>query len=92
MNGNVFQTLTENEDRKQFEKSLEALQRYVLTELTHAQDTLPIIQDLEKPVIVQPDNITAEQEKSKLQVRMWEKRVDAYMKQTDVFILSLIHI
>ena len=84
MNGNVFQTLSENGDRKQFERTREALQRYALTELTHSQDMLPIVRDLDIQVIAEPDDISAEDEKSKLKVRLWEKRVDAYAKRLDV--------
>ena len=55
MNGKVFQLLSEQPKRNQFEDTLEALQRYA--DKTYPLDSvflLPLFKDLTRPVVKQP--------------------------------------
>ena len=58
MNENVFQTLTESGDRRQFTKTLEALERYINKKLRYPGDLKSLYQDLSKPVLVDPPYLT----------------------------------
>ena len=58
MNGHVFQTFGEANDRMQFNKTLEALGHYINKSLKHPGDLVRLYKRIERPTIPTPDDIT----------------------------------
>ena len=56
MQGNVFQCYKESQDKHQFRRTLNALERYIERNLDHAQDLAVLTKDMITPNIAEPTN------------------------------------
>ena len=82
MNNRVFQTMAENGDRKQFNRTVEELEMLVLKQYgVEAADMLPIVRDLREPTLPKPEEIASDA--SKLKLGIWEKEVDCYVERKE---------
>ena len=82
MNNRVFQTMAENGDRKQFNRTVEELEMLVLKQYgVEASDLLPIVRELTEPTLDEPQDIA--DDTSKLKLRIWEKEVDRYVERKE---------
>ena len=59
LNGHVFQTFGESQDKRQFTKTMEALRRYVNKHCKHAGDMSKLFY-FENPTIDPPEDISAD--------------------------------
>ena len=82
MNGNVFQCFNENENKNQFNKTVEALGEYIAKNMKYAGDMMPLTKELVLPVIEEPDDL-ASSETSKLRITLWERKVEGYSVRLD---------
>ena len=58
MNGNVFERYEEQHDRRQYAKTMEALEAYTNKNLKYSEDLAPLFADpMANPEIQEPDNI-----------------------------------
>ena len=81
MNRNVFQTLTESNDRRQFTKTVEALERYINKKLRYPGDLKSLYQKLEMPTLVDPPDITEEDAKNMAKSLVWSEKKKSYLKR-----------
>jgi hypothetical protein len=80
MNGHVFQTFNESQDKRQYTKTLEALQRYVNKNCKYASD-LDELFKLEEPTITRPEDISAEDVKDQIKLLKWTEDAKAYIRR-----------
>ena len=85
MNGHVFQTFSETDDRKQWTKTLEAIGRYINLKMDNSADLAPVHRDLKLPVIEEPP---APDEKKNLdkdhpEMYKWRKKFDRYLSKQE---------
>ena len=80
MNGNVFECYEEQSDRRQFAKTLEALESYVKTKLAFSEDLAPLFgMEISEPTIEKPDDPGPNPtETDKL---IWQEEVKEYVKR-----------
>ena len=82
MNGHVFQSFNECDDKNQFTKTVEALANYIATHFKYSSDVLPLTRELAMPTIEPPEELPAT-EMSNLKKSIWEKKVSAYVIRSD---------
>ena len=80
MNGHVFQTFGESQDKRQFTKTMEALRRYVNKYCKHAGDMNPIF-ELKDPVLVPPIDITPTEAKDPLWMLRWTENTKLFLRK-----------
>lgn len=84
MNGNVFECYDEQSDRRQYAKSIEALEGYVKKELTYSEDMAPLFAfEMKEPQVVKPVKAPVpegyvEDEADKL---LWHEELKEYVKR-----------
>ena len=82
MNGNVFQCFNENENKNQFNKTVEALGEYIAKNMKHAGDMMPLTKRLVLPAIAMPEDLDLN-ETSRLKIALWDSKVKAYQTKVD---------
>ena len=65
---NMFQLYTESRDRKQFERTKDAIGHYVCLNLTKGNDIVPTIRDLKESKVEEPTELSVDDEKSTVKV------------------------
>ena len=83
MNGHVFQVFYECNDKRQFTRTIEALEEYFAKNLKHAGDMTTLTRELKNPTIEEPPDLP-EEETSRLKVAIFEKKVAAYVTRCDI--------
>ena len=81
MNKNVFQALTESNDRRQFTRTMEALERYINKKLKYPGDLRSLYQSLELPVLVDPVDISATDAQNPAKLLVWSENKKTYLKR-----------
>jgi Zinc knuckle len=82
MNGNVFECFDEHSDRRQFAKTVEALQGYCKKNLRFSEDLAGLFADpMVEPRILPPDD--PGDNATKLQEALWTEQVKTYSKRID---------
>ena len=78
MNGHVFQTFAETDDRKQWTKTLEAIGRYINLKMTNSSDLAPVHRELKLPIIPEPEAPDAKLnlDKDHPEMYKWRKKFD----------------
>ena len=83
MNSHVFQVFYECNDKRQFTRTIEALEEYFAKNLKHAGDMTTLTRELQNPTIEEPPDLP-EEETSRLKVAIFEKKVAAYVTRCDI--------
>jgi hypothetical protein len=83
MNGHVFECYDEQQDRRQYTKTVEELQAYVKKHLDYSEDLANLFLDeMKEPSINEPPDPTANNAKaSKLQEMVYVEQVKGYVKR-----------
>jgi hypothetical protein len=83
MNGHVFECYDEQGDRRQYTKTVEALEAYVKKQLTYSEDLSSLFaEDMKAPVISEPlDPAADEKTPTKLQEMVYIEQVKGYVKR-----------
>ena len=81
MDGHVFQTFNESENRSQFNKTCEQLGRYINKTLDSPGDLLPLYTKHELPNISEPSPLSDEDKKDKMKKLLWIEFVKTYHKR-----------
>ena len=80
MNGNVFECFHEQSDRKQFTKTVEALDEYGKKNLRYSEDLSSLFGDtIVLPTIPEPDDLVANA--TQTQTLIWNEEVKEYVKR-----------
>ena len=81
MNGHVFECFEEQSDRKQFDKTVEALAEYAKKTLKYSEDLAPLFGDtITLPVLGEPEDLDANANQT--QTLIWNEEVKEYVKRT----------
>jgi hypothetical protein len=81
MNGNVFECFDEQKDRKQFNKTREALGEYAKKHLKFAEDLAPLFAEtIAAPTAMEPQELTPNA--TQLQTLIWNEEVKVYVKRS----------
>lgn len=75
MNGHVFQTYSEAENKNQFKNTCEALSRYVSKKLKYPGDMSMLFTSLKEPAIEEPKKLTDEERKDEFKKTLWLESV-----------------
>ncbi len=79
MNGNVFECYEEQGDRRQYAKTLEALDGYVKKSCKFPQDMAPLFAiDMKEPSLAKPTNPT--QDADETDKAIWAEELKEYVK------------
>lgn len=82
MRGHVLQCYNESEDRNQFNRTLEALRKYISTSMTHSGDMSDLTKKLERPVITRP-TVPAVDEADVFVTTLFNKQMTGYSARLD---------
>ena len=79
MNGQVFQCYDETNNRNQFEKTIEELDRYASTYMANAKDIKLMLKTLKETIFLEPadPSFTA----TRTAIRIWEKEADIFVER-----------
>ena len=81
MNGHVFECFDEQRDRKQFKKTLEALDEYAKKSVRYPEDLAPLFTDtIKTPMLDEPEEL--ESTASKLEELIWNEQVKEFVKRS----------
>ena len=83
MNGHVFQVFHECNDKRQFTRTLEALEEHFAKTFKHAGDMVVLTRDLKNPSVQEPADLPDE-ETSRLKIAIFEKQVAAYVTRCEI--------
>ena len=83
MNGHVFQVFHECNDKRQFTRTMEALEEHFSKTFKHAGDMVTLTKDLKNPIVEEPPDL-AEEETSRLKMAIFEKTVAAYVTRCEI--------
>jgi hypothetical protein len=72
MNGHVYQTFNESDDKRQFRKTTEALGRWINLHTKNSGDLMVLYTDLQEPVIEKPKNISAADKNNPIEELLWK--------------------
>jgi Zinc knuckle len=83
MNGNVFECYDEQYNRRQYTKTVEALESYVKKNLTFSEDLSNLFaEDMKEPIITEPEDPTKDSKvPTKLQDMVYVEQVKGYVKR-----------
>jgi len=84
MNSHVFQTFNESQNKRQYTKTMESLQRYVNKNCKHAGD-LDSLFKLEKPTITPPADTSSEDAANTIKLLKWTESTKTYMRREQAF-------
>jgi len=83
MHGNVFECYSERNDRKQFTKTLEALQEYVKKTVRSPDDMAPLFGDtIKDPTVDEPDDL--DKGAGRLKQEIWKEEIKEFVKRKRV--------
>jgi hypothetical protein len=93
MNGHVFQTHDESNNKQQFFKTLEALQEYINKNLEHPGDVSTLCDDFTVVDVSkhEPEDLDPSI-KSAAKRRIWEKQLDHYVVRINTLGDNLLHL
>ena len=74
MNGHVFQCHNEVASSSQFQKTVEALEKYVNKPLEYAKDLKSLCKTYEVRTIAVPRDLTTEDQESETKKLIWKKK------------------
>ena len=83
LGSNVFQLYSESRDRKQFERTKDAVEHYVRLNLNKGNDIVPTIRDMKTSTISLPSELSDADKANTVKVRIFEKKIDAYVKREE---------
>ena len=83
MNGHVFQTFSETEDKKQWTRTLEALGRYINLKMDKSGDLAPLHRELKRLVLEEPEVPKGNLDKDHPQMYKWRKKYDKHLQKED---------
>jgi Reverse transcriptase (RNA-dependent DNA polymerase)/Zinc knuckle len=92
MNGNVFECYDEQQDRRQFAKTMEALEAYVKKNLRYAEDLSNLfLDDMVAPAVEEPVDPAADgtTKPTKLQEMVYIEQVKGYVKRLSALTSNL---
>ena len=78
----VLKTPEEGGTKKDYEDFLEKIQNHVVVQWAFGTDIGHVVKNQKNPEITEPADLTDEEEKSKLKVRLWNVKVDRYAART----------
>jgi len=84
MNGHVFQTFKESQDKRQYTKTMEALQRYVNKNCKYAGDLDSLFKP-EKPTITPPADISSDDATDTIKLLKWTESTKTYFRREQAF-------
>ena len=79
MNGHVYQTFNENDDKRQFGKTNEALGRWINMHTKNSGDLLVLYTDLADPVIEKPAPLNAADKDDPMEQLLWKETVKDFI-------------
>ena len=79
MNGHVYQTFNECDDKRQ---TTEALGRWINMNTKHSGDMMTLYTDLREPIIDRPEALSTEDLKDPLKELLWKETVKDYITRT----------
>jgi polyhydroxyalkanoate synthesis regulator protein len=80
MNANVFQCYEEQTDRRQFSKTIEALEAYTKKNLKFAEDLAPLFaEEMEQPELELPTELPAEH--TPVEQAIWDQELREFVKR-----------
>jgi hypothetical protein len=80
MNGHVFKCFDEQSDRRQFNRTVEALEEYAKKTLKHSEDLAPLFVDqITLPTSDEPDD--PDPNATQTQTLIWNEEVKEYVKR-----------
>ena len=81
MNGHVFECFDEQNDRRQFDKTVEALAEYTKKTIKYSEDLAPLFGDtIMLPTLDEPDD--PDPDANQTQTLIWNEEVKEYVKRT----------
>ncbi len=89
MNGHVYQTFNENEDKRQFGKTTEALGRWINMHTKNSGDLMVLHTDLEEPVIERPPPLSDADQDDPLEQLLWKEMAKDYITRKRSLIENL---
>ena len=81
MHGHVFQTFAESGNRRQFTKTVEALERYINKKLKFPKDMKSLTNKLKQPIVTEPAAITENDAKDRSKILIWKEDMKVYHKR-----------
>jgi hypothetical protein len=80
MNGRVFECFDKQSNRRQFNRTLEALEEYAKKTLKHLEDLAPLfVEQITLPTLDEPDD--PDPNATRTQMLIWNKEVKEYVKR-----------
>ena len=79
MNGHVYQTYSESQDKRQFTESMEALQRYSNKHCKYAGD-IDDLYILKTPTVAEPADISLTDASDPIKMLKWTESTKTYLK------------
>ena len=79
----MFQLYAESRDRKQFERTKDAIEHYVRLNLLKGNDIVPTIRDLKESKIKEPAELNEADKTNEVKKRIFEKKIDAFVKREE---------
>ena len=78
----VLKTPEEGGTKKDYKEFLEKIHNHVMVQWSFSADIGHVVRKQKDPTIPEPADLTDEEEKSKLKVRLWNVKVDHYASRT----------
>ena len=83
MNGHVFECFGEQGNRRQFQRSLEALEEYAKKHEKFAKDLVPLFAaTIKNPAVDLPEDLPTSPAPSKTEEMIWTEEVKTYVKRS----------
>jgi hypothetical protein len=79
MNGHVYQTFNENDDKRQFGKTTEALGRWINMHTKNSGDLVVLHTDLQDPVIEKPAPLSEADKDEPIEQLLWKETVKDFI-------------
>ena len=91
MNGHVYQTFNENDDKRQFGKTTEALGRWINMNTKNLGDLMTLYTDLSDPTaaITRPENLDATDAAVPIEQLLWKETVKDYITRRQSLVDNL---
>jgi hypothetical protein len=85
LNGNVFECYEEQNDRRQYAKSLQALEAYSRKSMDGAADLSSLFEDTPtKPTLVEPENLSVTDSASEVKKLIFKEKVRRFVQRIDL--------
>jgi len=85
MNGHVFECFDEQRDRRQYSKTLDALQEYAKKHTKFSEDLSPLFAtDMRNPVIEPPADLPSEPAPTRVQEMIWMEHIKEHVKRSQM--------